>query len=92
MPIRSRRSGIAVQAAEQLEVLERGELAIEQGLVRQVAERGRARSSTSSVPRVGAARPARSRSSVVLPEPFAPGDDEAAAPLDREREVAQHRA
>ena len=81
-----------VEAAEQLEVLQRRRARGRAGARARGSRGGRVRASTSSVPRVGAARPARSRSRVVLPEPFAPGDDQAAAPLDREREVAQHRA
>ena len=45
--------------------------------------------STRSSPSVGARRPAQSRSSVVFPEPFAPGDDEEAAVLEVEVELLQ---
>ena len=75
--------GHPVEPAVQLEVLERREVAVEQRLVPEVAEPAASRS-TSRSPAVGAARPATRRSSVVLPEPFAPGDDEKAAAVERE--------
>ena len=61
----------AVEAAVEVEVLERGQLAVDERLVAEVADRSRA-ARTSSSPAVGAASPAQRRRSVVFPEPFGP--------------------
>ena len=67
--------GDAVEPSEEVEVLERRQLAVEQRLVPDEAEVAPFARRPSSMPRVGAARPATSRSRVVLPEPFGAGDD-----------------
>ena len=80
-----------VQAAEQLEVLQRRELAVQQRLVREVAETG---ALGGHVERAARRRrqtrqePEQSR----LTRAVRAGDDQAAATLDHEREVAEHPA
>ena len=64
--------GDAVEAAVELEVLERGQLAIDERLVAEVADLGARRARARSIPSVGCARPAQIRSSVVFPAPFGP--------------------
>ncbi len=63
--------GHAVEAAVELEVLERRQLAIDERLVAEVAELA-ARDAPLDRPLGRRARPAQIRSSVVLPEPFGP--------------------
>ena len=63
--------GHAVERREQMQVLERRQLAVDERLVAEVADRPRGGAASSSPP-LGAASPARTRSSVVLPEPFGP--------------------
>ena len=60
-----------VETSVQLEVLEGGQLAVDQRLVAEVADRARS-ASTSSSPPEGARSPANSRNSVLFPEPFRP--------------------
>ena len=64
--------GHAIEPPVQVEVLERGQLAVDERLVREEAElRARSRRPRAR-PRSAATSPATSRSSVVLPEPFGP--------------------
>ena len=62
--------GKPVETAEQRQVLERGELAVDERLVAEVADGAALRQVNS--PAVGAASPASTRRSVVFPEPFGP--------------------
>ena len=63
--------GQAVEAPVELEVLERGQLPVDEWLVPEVADL-RALAPRSIFPSVGWASPAQIRSSVVFPEPFGP--------------------
>ena len=64
--------GDAVEAPVEVEVLERGQLAVDERLVSRGSRCARGRRVMSSSPPVGTASPAQSRSSVVLPDPFGP--------------------
>ena len=64
--------GHPIETSEELQVLERSQLAVRHRLVAPDSRDRRARLRPRSFPRVGAARPATSRSRVVLPEPFGP--------------------
>ena len=82
--------GHAVQPAVEVEVLERGQLAVDERLVAEEPDPLARRLDVELAG--GRARAARaiSRSSVVLPEPFGPGEQQEAAALDLEVEVADH--
>ena len=60
----------AVEPPEEMEVLERRQLAVNERLVTEVADLAAFRQ--LDLPSVGASSPASTRSSVVLPEPFGP--------------------
>ena len=82
----------AVEPAVELQVLERGQLAVDERLVREVADLA-ARRRRPRAPRAsGASSPAKSASSVDLPEPFAPRDDEESAGGEVEVEPGRRRA
>ena len=80
----------AVEPAVEIEVLERGELPVDERLVREVADAASDRRPTTSSPRVGSARPARRRSSVVFPLPFGPVTTAKPAARDGDVHAAQH--
>ena len=64
--------GDAVEPAVEVEVLERGQLAVDERLVPDVPDAAAFERERASSPAVGTASPAQSRSSVVLPEPLGP--------------------
>ena len=81
----------SIEAPVEVEVLERGQVSIEERLVTDEAEPA-ADASTSSSPPVGAASPATSRSSVVLPGPVRASDNEEATALELEVDRLQRAA
>ena len=80
--------GDAVEAAVEVEVLERGQLPVDERLVGEVADAA-ALDVDLELAAVGASSPAQSASSVDFPEPFGPGDEQEVALGDVEVEVAE---
>ena len=87
-----------MQAAEEIEVFQRGQVGLERGQVAQVGDRPRAqrgaspaRPSMATSPASARSRPASTRSSVVLPAPLSPCTSSASPGVDGEIERAEHR-
>ena len=84
--------GHAVEPAVEVEVLERGQLPVDERLVAEEADRARAVASTRELAGGRHEQPGASRSSVVFPEPFGPVTSRNPPPREVEVEARRGRA